>query len=137
MYYYDQIIEKEKYWTLLLEKGLLNIYYIKCSGGLRDFYISKIREINGYLMSDQLEEMKKIKMCLENMVNKIDIMIAKHKNNEKYNISDIANYFLINIKKSENDSNGVDRIEVKSEVLKAVNNYYKNNMPPMENIIIN
>ena len=137
MYYYDQIVEKEKNWSSLIEKGLINVYSLKCSGGIRDFYISKIRELNGYLSSDQSPEIKKMVKNLENIVNKIDIIIARHINNEKYSISEITKYFLINIDDNQIiTTDDVDKNEIKSEVLKAVSNYYKMNIPPMEKISI-
>lgn len=134
MYYYDQIIEKEKYWSYLIEKGFLNIYYLKCNDGIKDFYLAKIRELKGYLNSDPNDEIKKVVNQLEKIVKKIDLMIAKHNSGEKVDVNVIINYFLINANnKIEDDDLDLNIDNIKREVSKAISGY---SIPPMENISI-
>ena len=136
MYYYDQIIEKEKYWSYLIEKGLLNVYTLKCNDGVKEFYLAKIRQLNGYLNSDPSDELKKVVKQLENIVKKIEIIIAKHSSGEKVDIKELTKYFLINAKDLEvkDDDLDIDADEIKDEVSKAISNYFSSDMPVMENI---
>lgn len=91
--FYNNIFDKELYWTELANKNLLNIYYINGVDGLKDFYLEKLDILNS------IKDKPKLKIFID-MINDIldEINNLTKDNNEgkDINVKKLVNLFIIN-----------------------------------------
>ena len=91
--FYDDIFEKETYWTELASKNLLNIYYINGTDGLKDFYLKKLSILS------EVNNKPKIKFIIEmieDILKEIDKLTYTYNEGEDINIDSLIDLFIIN-----------------------------------------
>lgn len=94
--FYDEIFEKEKYWTELSEKGLLNIYYINSDDGILNFYNKVLSELLESKKQKENELLNEIVKSVLTIITKINIITAEFQEGKQISINELPNLFLIN-----------------------------------------
>lgn len=127
--FYTEIFEKEIYWTDLVDKNLLNVYYLNGKNGLKDFYIKKLEKLKYEYSLTNNEMLKKILDIINNIINEIDDITIRYKRGNKININSLPKLFLVNKMNNKVDvinDNDIDRLQIKKQVLKNIRNFYSN-----------
>jgi len=117
--FYDEIYKKEQKLIELIEKNLLNIYYINYSLN----YKKKLEELtyeynltNNKMIGQTIEEIKVI-------INKIDELEEIYRKGNEINIKELLPLFLIN-KTFNNIEYKKTEIQTKKEFLQQLKNNY-------------
>lgn len=91
--FYNNIFDKELYWTDLASKNLLNIYYINGVDGLKDFYLEKLEVLKS------INNKPKLNMFIDminDIVDEIDNLTKDNNEGKDINVKKLVNLFIIN-----------------------------------------
>lgn len=131
--FYEKIFEKEKYYTYLSEKKLLNIYYLKGKDSLKEFYETKLEELKLEMSIGTNNMLQNVYNIILELVSNIDLLISKSDQGESIDVNSIIPFFLYNkmtnnniINKDETELKLI-RLQVKKQILKENNELYNYN----------
>lgn len=94
--FYEEIFEKEVYWTDLAQTNLLNIYYLNGKNGIKDFYIKKRNDLTFEYESNKNVVLKFFIDMIDQILLKIESLTKNYENNINIDIVELTNLFLIN-----------------------------------------
>lgn len=133
--FYNEIFEKEKYWTELANRKLLNIYYLNGKDGIKEFYLDKKAKLEQEYTNDQM--IGKFLSIIDNIISKIDSLTLDYRRGNPIDINSIITLFLHNqmnnqVKNGyktvfEDDSrkNEMAKLQLRKQVLQSLNRRYK------------
>lgn len=127
--FYTDIFEKEKYCIELINKGLLNIYYLQGNNGLKKYYIEKKKELNKQYDSNPNEILKKILDIITQIINKINNMEIEFRAGKEINFNNLSDLFLYTQMNSTNNINKKEEIlnlQIRKQVLQSLQDKYRN-----------
>lgn len=114
--FYLSIYNKEKVWGDMLNKNLLNIYYLP---ELKQFYSEIQKKLDYEVNLTGNELIKNILLSINQMVEKLDYFINEDKKGNVVNIKELKDLFLTNI--LTNNINIVNKNNIENKK----NNLYK------------
>lgn len=124
--FFNEILEKEKYWMELADKKLLNVYYLNGKGGIRDFYLDRIEKIE-----QMPDDNKTILNSINNIISKIDSLTLDYRRGNPIDLNSLIILFLSNQvnKQVEEDKkmSDVEKLQIQKQVLQSLSRSYKNN----------
>ncbi len=124
--FFNEILEKEKYWMELADKKLLNVYYLNGKGGIKDFYLDRIEKIE-----QMPDDNKTILNSINNIISKIDSLTLDYRRGNPIDLNSLIILFLSNQvnKQVEEDKkmSDVEKLQIQKQVLQSLSRSYKNN----------
>lgn len=122
--FYDDIFNKEKYWSQLINQGLLNIYYLNGKGGIKEFYLDKKKKLEYEYELAGNQIIKNFLELINNIINQIDYLTNEYRHGKLIDMSSLLNLFLhnqmnnnISEKKSISDT---EKLRIQKQVLQSL-----------------
>lgn len=91
--FYKTICDKEQNWITMLDRNLLNVYYLS---ELRQFYFEIYEKLNYEVNLTGNEFLKNISLSINQMIEKIDYLMNQDKKGKYVNIKELRDLFFIN-----------------------------------------
>ena len=92
--FYKEIFEKEEMWLNMIDSNLINIYYLpELKKNYEEYY--KRLEYESALTGNNI--LKSISYAINNIIVKLDYIIEEEKKGNIINLSEIKDYFLLNL----------------------------------------
>jgi len=112
--FYKTICYKEQNWINMLDRNLLNIYYLP---ELRQFYFEKQEQLNYEVNLTGNEFLKNILLSINQIIEKIDYLMNQDKKGNHVNIKELRDLFFINKLTNNITSSNKTNIETKKNNL--------------------
>lgn len=94
--FYEEIFDKEIYWTDLANKKLLNIYYLNGNGGIKEFYINKRNNLQAEFEINQNLTLKFFIDIIDSILIEINSLTENYNKGINIEIDSLTNLFIIN-----------------------------------------
>lgn len=138
--FYKELFKKEKYWTELAQKGLLNIYYLDGKDGIKKFYEIKKAELEEELSLNQNPILSNFLSIINDILAKIDEMSSDYRNGKEVDILSLTTMFLANqmdnslglSNEEESSMTTLDLLNLRKQVLNSIRDVYANEKKPCE-----
>ena len=138
--FYKELFKKEKYWTELAQKGLLNIYYLDGKDGIKKFYEIKKAELEEELSLNQNPILSNFLSIINDILAKIDKMSSDYRNGKEVDILSLTTMFLANqmdnslglSNEEESSMTTFDLLNLRKQVLNSIRDVYANKEKPCE-----
>lgn len=132
--FYKELFKKEKYWTELAQKGLLNIYYLDGKDGIKEFYEMKKSELKEELSLNKNPILSNFLSIINDILAKIDQMSSDHRNGKEVDILSLTTLFLANqmdnslvlSNDKESTMDKIDLLNLRKQVLNSIKDVYAN-----------
>lgn len=118
--FYNDIFEKEKYWTELANKNLLNIYYLNGKDGLKEFYLIKKEELEYEYNLTNNDIIGRFLNIVNEILTQIELMTKEYREGKKINMDLLSKTFLVNQMNNNVDSvksKELTELQIKKQLL--------------------
>lgn len=128
--FYKEIFEKEQYWIELANKNLLNIYYLNGKNGIKEFYLTKKRELELEYKLTNNDIIKQFLEIINNIINEIEYLTNEYRSGELIDMNSLVNLFLYNQMNNNVNENkktdDINRLQRERQILQSLRKKYKN-----------
>lgn len=127
--FYNDIYIREKKCIELIDRNLLNIYYLNGKNGLREFYQLKRQELEEEYKISNNQIIKNIINIINNIIDEIDYLTISYKNGELVDMRSLNSLFLYNLMNNKNNKpNNIEYLQVQRKKLEDLRKIYRNSI---------
>lgn len=123
--FYSEIFDKENYWTELIDKKLMNIYYLNKSDGPLTFYQNKKNQLKIEYDESRNEIIKNFLLTIDNIINEINILINTYRTGKQVDFNNLKTMFIVNQMNNKSDDKSNDINLTRQKVLDSLNQSIK------------
>lgn len=123
--FYSEIFDKENYWTELIDKKLMNIYYLNKSDGPLTFYQNKKNQLKIEYDESRNEIIKNFLLSIDNIINKINTLTNDYRTGKQIDFNELKTMFIVNQMNNKSDDKNNDINLTRQKVLDSLNQSIK------------